>query len=162
MKSQTLASKGVPSQNDISPKLPSESRIKEKGYAIIECFQEIPCNPCVAACPKGAIKNMENINEIPQIDFDICDGCGLCIALCPGLAIFAIDDTDNDKTILKIPHEFNPPEKGAVVVALDREGNEVSKVIVNRVVKTKSKTYVIWLETNKDDASKIRAIKIND
>ena len=102
---------GIASQKMISNILPNKDRRQKKPYVLIECFQEIPCDPCIKACPKGAIEIVDNINNIPQVDLDKCDGCGLCIALCPGLAIFAIDETKDDFAIPKIPHEFNPPQK---------------------------------------------------
>ena len=42
-------------------RLPTDDQLK-KGVAIIECVQEIPCNPCIAICPVNAI-SMENINQ---------------------------------------------------------------------------------------------------
>ena len=36
---------------DLAKVLPSEERLNKGPVAITECFQEIACNPCVAACP---------------------------------------------------------------------------------------------------------------
>ncbi|MEA2055800.1 MAG: 4Fe-4S binding protein, partial [Candidatus Thermoplasmatota archaeon] len=60
-------------------KLPSEEQL-EKGVAIIECIQKIPCNPCVESCPVNAI-TMKNINDLPIIDYDKCVGCGKCVGV---------------------------------------------------------------------------------
>ena len=38
--------------------LPSEERRKKGPYAIFECFQQIPCNPCYTACRFGAVKEL--------------------------------------------------------------------------------------------------------
>ena len=67
---------------------PCEERVTRGGCAILECFQKIPCDPCVDACPHGAITIEGNINDMPVLDFDKCNGCGLCVSKCPGLAIF--------------------------------------------------------------------------
>ncbi|MFP4459244.1 MAG: 4Fe-4S ferredoxin [Candidatus Zixiibacteriota bacterium] len=151
---------GIASKDNINSVIPDPNRRQEKGYVIIECYQEIPCDPCVAACPKKAIKPMSNINETPIADLNICDGCGLCIALCPGLAIFAVDETREDYAILKIPHEFNPPAKGDIVEALGRDGKIMAKVEVDRVIRTKSKTSVVWLRIkDRELLQDIRAIK---
>ena len=37
------------------PGIPSEERMKLGPVACIECLQQIPCNPCEEACPRGAI-----------------------------------------------------------------------------------------------------------
>ena len=78
----------------------------EKGVAISECIQLIPCNPCVDICPFDAI-SMEDINAVPVVDFKKCTGCGKCISICPGLAIFVVKIKD-DKAFITLPYEFLP------------------------------------------------------
>ena len=110
--------------------LPNEEQLR-KGVAIIECVQEIPCNPCVDACPTNAI-SMENINALPKIDYEKCIGCGKCIEVCPGLAIFVVKV--NEKALISLPYEFLPlPKEGQKVKALDREGKEICDAIVKKV-----------------------------
>ena len=55
---------GVLSTKDL--KLPPKKHL-EKGVAILECVQEIPCDPCVASCPVNAI-SMKDINAPPVVD----------------------------------------------------------------------------------------------
>ena len=86
---------GVLTAHDIH--MPSENYLS-KGVAIIECVQEIPCNPCVDICPFDAI-SMENINAPPIVDYEKCTGCAHCVAICPGLAIFVV------KTVISSPFE---------------------------------------------------------
>ena len=74
-------------------KLPTDEQLK-KGVAIIECIQEIPCDPCVAICPVSSI-SMKDINDIPKIDYNKCTGCKRCVGICPGLAIFVVKIVDN-------------------------------------------------------------------
>lgn len=126
---------GVASKDMIENKLPSMERRKKGPYAVFECFQEIPCNPCFTACKTGAVETLEDINEIPQIHQEKCSGCGLCVSACPGLACFVIDETYSDgEILLKLPYEFLPlPEVGSTVDALDREGNIVGKAKVIKV-----------------------------
>lgn len=146
---------GVLSLEDLN--LPNEKHL-EKGVAIAECVQEIPCNPCVDACPVGAI-SMKDINAPPLVDYDKCTGCGRCIAICPGLAIFVVKVKD-DKALISLPYEFLPlPEINDKVKALDREGRFVDYATVKRVLK-KEKTYVITIETKKEYAMIVRNIRV--
>lgn len=136
-------------------KLPNEEQLR-KGVAIIECVQEIPCNPCVDACPTNAI-SMENINALPKIDYEKCIGCGKCIEVCPGLAIFVVKV--NEKALISLPYEFLPlPKEGQKVKALDREGKEICDAIVKKV--KKGKTPVITIEVPPQYAMEARNIRI--
>lgn len=95
--------------------------------AIIECYQEIPCNPCETSCPFGAITIGDDINQIPKIDFDKCTGCSSCIVACPGLAIMVVMIKDG-KAYFKIPYELLPlPKVGEKWIALNRSGEALEK-----------------------------------
>ncbi|HDQ16312.1 MAG TPA: 4Fe-4S dicluster domain-containing protein [Bacteroidetes bacterium] len=137
--------------------LPSEKQL-EKGVAISECVQEIPCNPCVDSCPVKAI-SMKNINAIPIVDYDKCIGCGKCISVCPGLAIFVVK-TKEDKALISLPYEFLPiPNVGDKVKALDRKGKAVDTAVVKKVIK-KGKTMTITIEVKKNLAMTVRNIRV--
>ncbi|OPX17904.1 hypothetical protein BXT86_03960 [candidate division WOR-3 bacterium 4484_100] len=102
---------------------------------VIECPEKIPCNPCVEACPNKAISIPGSMIELPQIDYEKCTGCLLCIPRCPGLAIFVIDETPQEYSIVYIPYEFLPrPKKGDIVSGLDREGKALCKVEIIKVI----------------------------
>lgn len=60
---------------------------KKNGLVIVECPQRIPCNPCHTGCPTGAIKEFADINDTPQIDYEKCTGCAMCVAKCPDLPV---------------------------------------------------------------------------
>lgn len=141
--------------NDLS--LPTDDQLK-KGVAIIECIQEIPCDPCVAICPVNAI-SMENINDLPKIDYDKCTGCKRCVGICPGLAIFVVK-INNEKALITLPYEFLPiPKVRDKVIAIDREGDSTGTAKVIKINK-KNKTAVITIEVDKDLAMKIRNIRL--
>lgn len=144
--------------------LPDEQRRKEGPYAVFECFEEIPCNPCYTACKTGAVKTMKNINEIPRIIYEKCTGCGLCVSNCPGLACFVIDETySREKALIKIPYELLPlPEAGQSVTGLDRGGRKVCTVEVIKVQKDESldNTNIITIAVPKKYVQKVRNIKI--
>jgi len=159
-----LEKTGVPTPEDLDSVFPSEERLSKGPVAVIECFQEIPCNPCYTACKRDAIQKFEDINDLPKMNSDNCNGCTLCVSKCPGLAIMVIDATySEDLALMKIPYEFLPlPKAGDIVGGLDREGNYVCDVRVVKVQNTKAldKTPVITFEVPKEYIKKIRNIEV--
>jgi Fe-S-cluster-containing hydrogenase component 2 len=147
---------GILSTKDL--KLPSKKQL-EKGVAILECVQEIPCDPCVDSCPVNAI-SMKDINTPPINDFDKCIGCTKCVGICPGLAIFVVKIKDG-KALITLPYEFLPvPKVGDNVKALDRTGNIKGKALVKKVLKI-GKTMVITIEVDEKLAMDIRNIRVD-
>lgn len=155
---------GVPTPQDLWKVFPPKERLEKGPVAIIECFQQIPCDPCYTACKKEAIQEFEDINDLPQIDFEICNGCGLCISRCPGLCIFIVDQTYSEKGVLiKLPFEFLPlPEEGEEVDALNRKGEVVSKAKVVKVQngRYEDKTPVISILVPKELSMEVRNIRL--
>lgn len=161
-----LASTGVPTKEDLEKVFPNHARLNQGAVAVIECFQNIPCNPCYTACPRKAIKEFEDINDLPSIDYDLCNGCGLCISKCPGLAIMVVDMTYSEhEALIKIPYEFIPlPVENDMVKGVDREGNYVCDVKVVKVLNTKAldKTPIISIAVPKEHVKTIRNIRMGD
>ena len=81
---------GAPTDDELKKVSPSDERLSKGGCAILECFQRIPCDPCVDACPRGAIRIEGNINNIPVLDYEKCNGCGRCEDKCPLIGDSAI------------------------------------------------------------------------
>jgi len=150
---------------DVLASIPPE-RLARGPVAVIECLERIPCNPCVEACPQGAISMPGSINELPQLDTEACTGCGLCISGCPGLAIFLVDATHAPgEALVSLPYEFLPlPEKGDEVAALDREGQERGLARVVRVRKTRKmdRTAVVSLAVPVELVMEVRGFKARD
>jgi Fe-S-cluster-containing hydrogenase component 2 len=139
-------------------KIPTDEQLK-KGVAIIECIQEIPCDPCVAICPVSSI-SMKDINDIPKINYDNCTGCKRCVGICPGLAIFVVKVEDN-KALITLPYEFLPiPKTGDIVTALDREGKSRGLAKITKVNRS-GKTTVVTIEVDKNLAMEIRNIRVD-
>jgi Fe-S-cluster-containing hydrogenase component 2 len=132
--------------------------------AVIECIQEIPCNPCEAACPFGAINVGEEITALPILDGDKCTGCGRCVSGCPGLAIFLVDKSRSDGLAeVVFPYEYAPlPAKGDVVTATDRAGRGVCLAEVQSVRQdTASKgTAVVSLLLPMEQADEVRGMRL--
>lgn len=144
---------GVATREMVMEKFPSVERINRGPVAVVECWQKIPCNPCQTACPAGAIRIGEDINEIPLRDEARCTGCGVCVAKCPGLSIMIVDGSKSADTVeFRIPYEFLPlPAAGETVVGLDRAGQPVCRATVKKVLNPPSfdRTPVVSLEVER-------------
>jgi Fe-S-cluster-containing hydrogenase component 2 len=156
---------GIISTEELKAVLPPPDRLEKGPVAIIECLQDIPCDPCVSACPVNAIKMQEGITDKPKLEFYTCTGCGLCVPKCPGLAIFIINlkHATPGMATISMSHELLPiPEKGQEVIALDRAGKPVGQVKVVRVVNPPAydRTAVVTIEVPADQVNNIRAIRV--
>lgn len=155
-----LESTGVPTREQIDQVFPTKERLDKGPVAVIECYQNIPCNPCYTACNRDAIKKFNDINDLPNIDHDNCNGCGLCIANCPGLAIMVVDTTFSDThALMKVPYELSPlPIVGDIVKGVDRGGDYVCDVKVNKIMNSKvlDRTSIVAIEVPKDMVKIIR------
>jgi ferredoxin len=103
---------------------------------VIECTQNIPCDPCQDVCPRGCIQVGKDITLLPSLSADkSCTGCGLCVGVCSGQAIFLInDDYEEEYGTVGLPYEFLPlPQKGDAGQALDRNGKEICAAVVTAV-----------------------------
>jgi Fe-S-cluster-containing hydrogenase component 2 len=137
---------------------PDDTVVKKHFVAVTECVQEIPCNPCVESCPVNAIK-MEGINGIPRIDFETCIGCGNCVAVCPGLAMFLVN-IKNGKGRVSLPYEMLPlPEKGDTVNLLNRKGQVVGKGTVIGIRRVEKNTFSSIVTVEFDDTSLIKSVR---
>lgn len=154
---------GVATPKDLKGMIPPPERLRKGPVAIVECPQEIPCDPCVHACPFKVI-SLKNLISPPRLDFDKCTGCALCVRACPGLAIFIVDkrNAPEGKAWVTIPYEFIPvPKAGDVARALNREGKDVGPAKVVRVVPMKKgeKTTLVTFEVDEKLAMEARALR---
>lgn len=153
------------SDKELSRAIPDQQRLNKGGVAIVECFQSIPCNPCYTSCNRKAMKELVDINDLPEVDFDKCNGCGVCVSNCPGLAIFVVDQSYSPThAIVKLPYEFTPlPQVNSIVKGADRQGNVVCQAKVLKVVNTSAqdRTPVIWLEVPKELSMTVRFFYID-
>jgi Fe-S-cluster-containing hydrogenase component 2 len=143
----------------------STERRKKGPYVVIECPEKIPCDPCVDACPNEAISMPGSTIELPEIDYDKCTGCLVCIPRCPGLAIFVVDETPEDHSIIYVPYEMLPrPKKGDTATGLDREGKERCTVSVLKGIDAKKfdRCTIVGFSVPKDLAQEIRAIRLKE
>ena len=160
-----VAYTGIPSAAELAacPGVPSAERMAKGRVAVIECVQEIPCNPCENACHFGAIEIGEQITNLPVLHEEKCTGCGLCVANCPGLAITVIDKTYSDtEAVIEFPFEYLPlPAVGDIVDAVSRGGEVLCKGTVTSVRKIKAYagTAVVGIAVPKEYADDVRSMK---
>lgn len=133
-------------------------------HPVMECTQNIPCNPCQDACPKGCISIGNNITSLPfVVENSSCINCGMCVASCSGQAIFLVDEDCGDGTAtVTLPYEFLPlPEKGAKGIACGRNGKALCEAEVVSVKSSKAfdKTNLLTMRVPKEFAMKARFFK---
>lgn len=138
---------GVPSLEQIQSRFP-DSLTLVRPKAILECYEDIPCNPCETSCPFGAIHIGEDINQQPTLNPNQCTGCGICIHSCPGLAIYVVQRL-GEVVRFKIPYELLPlPTVGENWIAVDRCGNPIGNANIVKVdtLGKQNKTAIITVD----------------
>ena len=144
--------------------VPSAARRRKGPVAVIECLEDIPCNPCESSCKTGAIRVGDDITNLPQLDEEKCVGCQSCVHVCPGQAIFMVDESlPNGRATVLMPYEYRPlPEKGDVVTALDRAGIELgdATVVAVRQSKKMDQTATVTIEVPAEWSMKARMIRL--
>jgi len=142
---------------------------KEEGvFPVFHCSQDIPCNPCISVCRQKAISVGDDIRNTPQyLGFESgkpCTGCGLCVAVCPGLAITVVDyRKDPDLPTVTIAHEFalETVGKGDRIEVFDTVGRPLGMGTVSKVILVKkNKTLQVKLEVPKDIARLVAGIRV--
>jgi len=133
-------------------------------HPVMECTQNIPCNPCQDACKKGCISIGANITSLPVVvDGSTCINCGLCVASCSGQAIFLVDeDVGDNMATVTIPYEFYPlPDKGTKGKGLGRDGSVICDAEVVEVKSSRAfdKTNLLTMKVPKEFAMKARFFK---
>ena len=145
--------------------LPSNERLAKGPIAVVECTQEIPCNPCETACVRNKLRIGGNIVGLPVLD-ETCTGCGLCIPECPGLAIFVVDETYSEtEATVAMPYEFLPyPEPAEIVRGLNRKGEDVcsARVVSLKCPRRNNKCAVLTVAVPKEFSMEVRFVRRTD
>ena len=136
-------------------------KIRKKAIAVLECYEEIPCNPCMHSCPHDAIRIEGGIHHTPVLDETKCVGCGICITHCSGQAIF-LEEIKGDSGYVSIPYEFIPlPAKGTKVNATGREGQYIceGEIIEVKSAKAFDHTSVVKIKVPQEYVSDVRGFR---
>jgi len=146
MISDKLKSTGLADAEDLQTIWPSEERFKKGPVVIVECFQEIPCNPCVTVCPKKSIKlSGDSIMTTPRFSGE-CIGCFKCLIICPGLAVTIVDYRKDPKSpSVALPFEIGRGlvKKGDKVRLTGWEGADLGEAEVLDVKDFKAENTLI-------------------
>ncbi len=139
--------------------------LKDSFIPVFQCFQEIPCNPCTTVCPKGCISlegGLKNILDIPSYTVDECTSCGLCVAVCPGLAVSLAKKTGDYTADVILPHEFMLNfVPGDMIDVTDIDGNELEKAEVKSIrLNKKYKTHLVTVKMSLANAHKAIGIRV--
>ena len=136
---------------------------------VINCFQEVPCNPCTSVCPVHAIHTEDDkITGLPYRDTTKeCTGCMNCVAICPGLAITLVDfrkDKDFPTVTLPCELERETVEVGSKVPVTDKGGAILGHFAVQkiRVKKKYPKTLLVQVKVEKQYAKKAVGIRLQE
>jgi glycine/D-amino acid oxidase-like deaminating enzyme/Fe-S-cluster-containing hydrogenase component 2 len=143
-----------------SPIMPSEERMNEKPFVVIDCLYGFACNPCSFACKFGAITKTST-STTPQIDHDKCTGCLNCVTHCPGLAIFGYD-LKNETVYL--PCEFDlttsaapKSPKGDLLLGGQKDvlslTNNLGEIIADGVIEK------VFKKANKTNLLKVKVVQ---
>ena len=165
---QTSARPGYLSDEELanSPGIPTAARRRQGAVAVIECIERIPCNPCEPSCKAGAIIVGEDITNLPDLDGEKCVACQSCLPICPGQAIFMVDESlPDNRAAVTVPYEFLPlPAEGDEVIALDRAGNELGKATITAVRKTDrmDQTALVTFEVPREWSMNTRGFRLED
>lgn len=157
-----LLQKGFLTEED-TKRFPGVTR-QEGIHPVIECSQNIPCNPCQDACPKGCIQIGKNITALPCVNTQAaCTGCGLCVSSCSGQAIFLVNENYEDGyAAVTFPYEFCPlPAEGSRGLALTRNGEPCGEAVIIQVRSGKAydSTNLVTMRVKKELAGCARFFK---
>lgn len=142
------------------PFFPTNERLNQKPFVLIDCLYGFACNPCEFACTHGAITKTST-STVPRIDFDKCIGCMDCVYQCPGLAIFGYNFKKN---WLFLPIEYEV-ETDSDVFLVDNNGQKLGEGIVEKVLKKKNKTNIARvksLDLNGDALTNVRGFIVKE
>lgn len=161
--SQSLLSKGFVSDSEIDA-FPAAAYKKEGIHPVIECTQNIPCDPCQDACRFGCIRVGSDIVKLPMVDQEkTCTGCGLCVANCSGQAIFLVNENfEPGYASVGLPYEFLPlPQVGDKGTALGRDGQPVcpAEVVSVRSAAALDKTAILTMKVPVEFSHRARFFK---
>jgi len=137
-------------------------------FPLIRCVQQIPCDPCIKACPQKLITMKGSILSLPEFAGE-CQGCGRCVLACPGLAIqLVINDYDasGDRALVMVPFEFTDRQTplGMEVTTTDIEGNVVGggRIVAVRKREDQDRRRLLLIEVPDSEKLRVAGFRIRE
>ncbi len=129
------------------------------------CSEEIPCNPCVTACPVSSISLRPikgTIMDLPYFSGTTCVGCFSCVAICPGLAVSLVRKLSGSNAELILPWEFQADfPDGRLMDLVGQEGEYIETApVIGRARNPKNGTWLLHFKTSLENASRIAGIRV--
>lgn len=148
---------------------------RESGvFPVFHCTQEIPCDPCTAACPLGLIEippdatGRVDIRHLPVFtgcpgDKE-CVGCERCVLTCPGLAITLVDyRKDPEHPTVSLPYELDTGDLqvGDIVAVVDVAGEVLGEapVVSLRAPQRNDHTTVVRVQVPRAHAKSVAGVR---
>ncbi|MCK4236333.1 MAG: FAD-dependent oxidoreductase, partial [Candidatus Krumholzibacteria bacterium] len=140
---------------------------EDKVFPLIFCVQEIPCNPCVDACPRRSIKIPgDPIMGLPVFEGS-CTACAKCVDACPALAINMIHPGYNREkglSLIVLPYELDDRDliEGRPVETVGMEGEPVGegRIVAFRRSPIDDKRMLVSIEVPRDEAFEVAGFAV--
>ncbi len=137
---------------------------KKKVKLIVDCPQEIPCNPCARTCGTGAISIEGEMCGKPRVEDELCSGCLKCLDACPVSCIYLIEESGGE-ALLTLAYDRLPlPRRGESVALKDRNGKALGRGKVERAAKSRKdgSLAIITLRVPAETAPMVRSIIVGE
>ena len=169
---ESIPKNGTASKISSNPNLAKLSQrcliLKPRGFPVLHCTQEIPCDPCVY-CPRNLIHvNLDDIRSLPRFLQDEqkgCTGCLRCVAVCPGLAITLVEFRKSQELAqVSLPYELQPDNLkiGDLVEVSDTDGETLGcfPVVKVRQLPSFSGTTIVTVEVPTELATQVAGLRL--
>ncbi|OHD24367.1 MAG: hypothetical protein A2V99_14720 [Spirochaetes bacterium RBG_16_67_19] len=130
---------------------------------LIDCPERIACDVCAVVCDREVILIRQAVTNRPEVvNEGNCRNCGLCVAHCPGQAIFLMSDTGPDgQCRITLPYELDEAAAWRQdLLAVDNRGNPLGPARLIRVLRSErfNNTCLLEVSVSGSIASQVRGI----
>jgi NAD-dependent dihydropyrimidine dehydrogenase PreA subunit len=131
---------------------------------VIDCPERIACDVCAAVCARGVIAIGDPITNRPTLnDEENCAQCGLCVAGCPGQAIFLVGESDAEgRCQVTLPYELSEDiVSQRFLQAVDNLGRSIGSAKLIRIRRDLkfNKTSLLEISVSQKVAAAVRGIR---
>lgn len=137
------------------------SEDKGRFKVLVDCPQEIPCDPCVKACSTGAISMDEGMCGKPRITEGQCNGCLSCLEVCPVSCIYLMEKREGETLMTLALDRLPRLSKGDEVILKDGNGKDLGRgrVIKSRAAQKDKGLRILTLKVPAEVAGSVRTVE---